>query len=225
MSEWISAREAWNYVKAADLREGDLIEWARQGRLHARADSGIFSSDDPADLRKFPNQPPTDELTISTLGPWPDIPDDIWAAEQVKVHWGAGTYEGNIRYWDEYHSKTSHEYIRLFNLTFRKADLEELLNGAPASAMETQVPQKRWQQKRLTQQQVATIRFLEIVSQNPPKISLGPVALHNEYVKWYDNPNNKQTGKPLKRTAFAKWKARYDDGHRVGEGRRLVRKP
>ena len=221
MSDWISARVASCRVRAVDLTEGDLIEWARQGKLCTRAQSGTFSSDDPGEERKFPAEPPSGEIERLAGGSWPNIPAEFWEATLAKALWGAGTFAASVRYWEEYDHDFASEYIELFNVTFSKDDLEAVLNGPPPPAARAQVPKERWQQQRVSQQQAAVFKFMEIATTRPMKGELGRVARHGRYCEWHADPTSKQTGKPLGRSAFTKWADRYLDGWRA-DGSRWV---
>ncbi len=225
MSEWITARQASSFVNAAGLGERDLIEWARRGRLQARARSGTFSSDDPVEERYFPKEPPLGEVELSTVGPWPDIPIDFWDGTHLKALWGAGTFAARIWYWCDYYQKDAYEHITLFDVTFQAGNLEMLLNGSSPSVAEQQLPKERWRQQRLTPSQAAALEFMEIILTNPPKDPLGPVKLHLKYLEWHKDPKTRRAGDPLKRTAFEKWANRFRNGYRVGKNRRLVHHP
>jgi hypothetical protein len=49
---WISSKEALRRAKAQDATAGDLLEWARQGKLRARADhlSGLLTGADQTNV-------------------------------------------------------------------------------------------------------------------------------------------------------------------------------
>jgi hypothetical protein len=222
MSEWISAIEASRRIKAAGLSEENLIEWASQGRIRARAKSSTSSLDDPPEKRLFPKKPPSDKKELSIHGSWPDIPNHYWAERQVEVLWGAGTYEATVEYWVDYYQGTERERIKLFDLTFSKVDLDTLLDVHPSKGTGARPPKERWQQQRLTQRQADALKFIDIALTHPPKDPLGRVAMHSEYLKWHADPKNKRTGKPLVRSTFGKWQDRYLDGWRVSDSLKLV---
>jgi hypothetical protein len=185
MSEWTSAREASRRVKDAGLTEGDLIEWARQGRLRARAVSGTFSSDDRDAKRIFPKAPCSDDLTRSTLGPWPDIPTDFWETMPRKALWGAGTFASSIEYWCDYNQTVANEYIELFDVSFCSHELDDLLNGRQPKAAAAKPPKERWKPQRATVEQKALFEFLETLRMYPLKeASSGPIARHKCYIRW-----------------------------------------
>jgi hypothetical protein len=133
MSEdvWISAFDALSRVKGAGGTEDDLLEWARIGRLRARAKSGIDSDDvTPPKLwlecvRTFPAEPlVVDGITIST---WPDIPKSFWADTPAKALWVAGTFANKLHYFCDYHQELTYAYFELFDVTFNAGDLGALL--------------------------------------------------------------------------------------------------
>jgi hypothetical protein len=133
--DWISSQEAHRRAKAAGATEDDLLEWAGLGKLRARAKSGIFSSDLASEMdnardceRTFPIEPPADELTRETLGPWPDVPVDFWADKPTKATWAAGTFASRVYYWSDYHQARMDEHIELFDVTFHAGDLAGLLS-------------------------------------------------------------------------------------------------
>lgn len=133
-SNWISAKEAQRRAKDAGFTGDDLIAWARQSRLRARAKKGCFSSDLSPEienaldcLRTFPASPPSDKLIRDTLGPWPNIPADFWAEKHTKATWGAGTFASGVYYWCEHNQARMCEHIELFDVTFHADDLEALL--------------------------------------------------------------------------------------------------
>jgi hypothetical protein len=220
MSEWTSAREASRRVKDAGLTEGDLIEWAREGYLRARAVSGTFSSDDPVAQRVFPKAPYSDDLTRSTLGPWPDIPTDFWETMPRKALWGAGTFASSIEYWDEYNQTDAHDYIELFDVSFCSHELDDLLNGRQTKAAAAKPPKERWQQQRASPRQKAAFVFLEKLRMYPPKVPLLPVARFQTYLSWAENGKTRPLGRPT----FGKWAARHADGWR-NVGIRWVHNP
>ena len=212
MNDWISAMEASNLARSAGRTEGDLIEWARLGRLQVRARSGTFSDDDPHVVREFPNEPPLDEIERAVMGPWPNIPAEFWEATPAKALWGPGTFASRIEYWNDHYGKDDYEYITLLGVTFHKDELDALINGREPKAATAQPPKKRWQHQRVSEQQKAAFEFLEKCRTHPPKGSpLGPTALHREYIRW---AGNRQLT-PLRRTAFAKCVDRHADGWRV----------
>ena len=216
MSDWITAREAKRRARDADLTEGDLMEWARQGRLKARAKSGTFSDDDDRPLRKFPEEPPSDEIERAVLGPWPDIPKDFWEAIPYKANWGPGTFASRVEYWSEYHQSNDYVNIELYDVTFHLDNLEGLLNGNLPGAITVPPPKERWQQKQVSEQQRAAFKFLETLRTHPSKkASAGPIARYSCYINWAQN--NKL--KPLGRTTFTKWADRHADGWREKGGR------
>lgn len=221
MNDWISARKALSLVSAVGLTGEDLIEWARQGSLRTRAKSGTFSSDDPCDERIFPTEPPKEAL--QTLGPWPDIPTDLWDGENVKVLWGAATCEATVSYWDDYYQKFLHEHIKLKRLTFNQIDIEKLLNGSAQSEAKPQAQQQQWQKRLIELHQSVAFEFLDWASTQSWYGSLGPVELHRQYVAWHSKNNRKV--KRLGRTAFEKWATRYREGWRVGDRHRWLHKP
>lgn len=133
-SNWISARQAQRQAKNAGFTGNDLIEWAREGLLRARAKKGILSSDLFAEtentldcVRTFPAAPPADKLARDTLGCWPDVPADFWAEKPTKAVWGAGTFASGVSYWCGYNQARMCEHIELFGVTFHADDLEALL--------------------------------------------------------------------------------------------------
>jgi hypothetical protein len=225
VSEWISAAEASKRIKAAGLAQEDLIEWASQGSLRARAQSSTSSLDDPPGKRLFPKEPPSDEKDLSIHGSWPDIPSHYWAERQIEVLWGAGTYEATVEYWVDFYQHTERERIKLFGLTFSKVDLDALLDVRPSTGNGAEPPKQRWQQQRVTERQAGAVKFIDIAFKNPTKGPMGPVALHRAYLKWHADPKNNRTGEPLKRSAFGKWKERYLDGWRVSDRLRLLHNP
>lgn len=212
MSNWISAFEASRLAKDAGRTEGDLIEWARLGKLQVRARSGTFSDDDPDVVREFPNEPPSDEIERAVLGPWPNIPADFWEATPAKASWGPGTFASRIEYWDDYNQRDAYEYITLLGVTFHKDELDALLNGRQPKAVMVQPPKERWQRQRVNDRQNAVVQFLETCRTHPPKgWPLGPIARHKSYVEWAERREFKALG----RTAFDKWANRHADGWRV----------
>lgn len=222
MSEWISATEASKRIKAAGLTEEDLIEWARLGKLKARAQSGSFNLDDPPEKRVFPKEPPSDEREFLVRGSWPEIPTDYWAESKVKVLWGAGTCKARVAHWKDNEQVMDVETVKLFGLTFSKVDLDALLDVPPSTRNVARPPKERWQQQRVTERQAGAVKFIDIAFKNPLKNPLGPVALHSAYLKWHADPKNRPKDEPLKRTAFRKWQKRYVDGWRVSDSLKLV---
>jgi len=229
MSEWISAREALGLVTDVGLKEGDLIEWARQGLLHVRAKKGKFSgdpcSDEYGNYSIFPEERPKDKVKRQALEPWPDVPTEIWEDKNVKVHWGAGTCETTVNYYEEYYGDFVREHIKLEGLTFSQLDLETLLNGPPPSEAKPQVPRERWQQQRITAEQAAAIQFIHTDKTKPGKNPLGPMDLYRRYVSWLNEDKGGRLGGPFGRTAFGKWRTRYDAGWRIEDSRKWVHKP
>lgn len=220
MSDWTSAFEASRRVKDAGLTEDDLIEWARLGRLRARAQKGTFSSDEPDSIREFPAEPHSDDLKRSTLGPWPDIPTEFWETTPRKAVWGPGTFASRIEYWCDYNQTVANEYITLLEVSFHSQELDELLSGRQPKAATAHPPKERWQQQRASVQQKALFEFLEKLRMFPLKVPLGPIARHKYYVRL----EQKKEIKPLGRSVFTKWADRHADGWRY-EGSRWVHNP
>jgi hypothetical protein len=220
MSDWTSAREASRRVKDAGLTGGDLIEWARQGRLRARAVSGTFSSDDPVAQCVFPEEPCSDDLKRSALGPWPDIPTSFWKETPHKALWGAGTFASSIEHFDENNHTYAPEYITLLGVTFHSHELDDLLNGRQPKAATAQPPKERWQQQRATARQRAAFEFLEKLRMFPLKVPLARKAQWRKYVSLAEE------GKPIPLgfSVFKKWQDRHADGWRY-EGSRWVHNP
>lgn len=225
MSEWISAMEASKRVKAAGLTEEDLIEWASQGSLRARAQSGTFNLDDPPKKRLFPTEPPSDHGQSSTRVSWPDIPTDYWAKSQVKVLWGAGTCKARVTHWKDDQTAMDVETVKLFGLTFSKLDLDNRLDVRSSAGTDAPPPRERWQQQRVNTKQAGAVKFFDVALTHPLKDPLGPVALHSAYLKWHADPKNRPKDEPFKRTAFRKWQKRYVDGWRVSDRLRWVHTP
>lgn len=224
MSDWISARKASKRMTDAGLTEGDLIEWARLGKLRARAESGIFSSDDAGpdgfrETRRFLSTPPSSEIGLSTLGPWPDILADFWKEAPIKQSWGPGTFKARITYWEDHYQRNDCEIIELFGVMFNKEDLETLLKEPPASPESAQEPTLNWQKKGVTQRQASAMKFLETMEKYPPKQPLGASELYREYLRWHADPKNKQHEQPLVRSAFRTCADRFHDGWRVAAKR------
>jgi hypothetical protein len=222
MSEWISATEASKRIKAACLTEEDLIEWARLGKLKARAQKGTFSDDDPGIIREFPKDPPSDEIKRSVAGSWPDIPADFWEAQPHKALWGAGTFAASIRYWNDYYQSYEYEYVELFDLTFSKVDLDALLTEIMSPPVKvTQSSPITWQPKQITPKQRELVQYFETPTlyRHFVKQGLGAVDHHLKYCEWARQVPSRS--KPFKRTAFDKWKKRYDEGCRI-DGRKWV---
>ena len=224
MSEWISAGEASRRIKDAGFTEEDLIEWARLGKLRARAQRGTFSDDDPCIIREFPKDPPSDEIERAVSGPWPDIPANFWDGTPSKVLWGACTIATNMRYWSDYHQSYMYEHVELFDLAFSKVNLDALLTEIMSPPVKTsQSSPISWQQKQITQRQRELFCYFEKpeLYGHFDKKGLGPVDHHLKYCEWLEKVSSRN--KPLERTAFTKWKKRYDEGCRI-DGRKWVSK-
>jgi hypothetical protein len=128
---WISAVDALSSVKRAGGTEDDLLEWARVGRLRARAKSGVDSNDvSPPKLwlecvQTFPAEPlVVDGIMIS---PWPDIPTGFWAEKPTKAAWVAGTFSYKVQDFCDYHQELTYACFELFGVTFNAGDLGALL--------------------------------------------------------------------------------------------------
>lgn len=220
MSQWIASRQALRLAKEAGLTNGDLLEWARLGRLRARAESGIFSSDD-ADLegnretRQFPAEPPSNEIELLTKGPWPDILADFWKEVPLKEVWGAGTFIARVTYWDGHNQRESEEIIELLDVKFNKGDLEALLSRSAEPTSDLKTPKKTWQQQRVTPRQAAAMEFIDIIARKPPKELEGKSARHRMYCEWHRKQSGQQKHEALGRTDFNKCADRYDDGWRI----------
>lgn len=215
LNTWISAREALRRAKDQDVTAGDLIEWARQGKLRARAARGLFSDDDPGEERVFPSEPPLDEKKRLVSGDWPDIPADFWDEIPSRALWAAGTFGTRVSIFNEHYQQYEWLGITLFDVKFHADELDALLIESPQIPVKPQPPRERWQAQRPTEPQRAVMQFLGDVRNFPPKEPLGPVALHNAYRNWANQKNKEIFG----RSTFAKWVARYDDGWRLSGNR------
>ncbi len=212
MSNWISAFEASRLAKDAGYTERDLIDWARFGKLKARAQSGAFSDDNSCITREFPKDPPTDEIERAVMGSWPDIPSGYWEAKPHDAIWGTGTFASRLKYWNDYYQSYEYEGVELFEVTFHSDELDALLNGRQPKAAMAQPPKERWQRQRVSERQRAAFQFLEKCRTNPPKgWPLGPMARHKCYLNWAGGPKHEALG----RSAFDKWANRHADGWRV----------
>lgn len=217
---WISSKEALRRAKAQDATAGDLLEWARQGKLRARAQKGSFSDDEPGEERIFPSEPPVDEVKRSVAGDWPYIPADFWEDTPSKALWAAGTFATRMWYFDEHSQQDDWIHITLFDVKFKASELDALLEGTTSTEIEPQRPKERWQAQRPSEAQRAALEFMDIVRKFPGKGPLAPVPLHREYCEWAQ----KKSKKPYGRSTFAKWANRYDDGWRLS-GNRWVYNP
>jgi hypothetical protein len=224
MSGWISAKEASKRIKDAGLTEGDLIEWARLGKLSTRAESGTFSSDEPPEKRIFPNGPPSNEAELFVAGSWPDIFSGFWQETPIKALWGPGTFKGRVNFWNDHYQSNDCEIIELFGVKFNKCDLEALLSGSTEPTTSSNMPQKRWQKKRVTPRQAAAMRFMDIITRTPPKDLEGKSDRHRRYCVWHEKEFASQENKALGRTDFNECASRYEDGWRVS-GMRWVENP
>lgn len=219
MREWVSAREALRLAKTKGVDQEDLLEWARLGRLGARARSAFFSDDDPSEERVFLDSPPIDETEQSTRGPWPDIPTDFWAQGPKKAAWAAGTFASRLRYWSDYHGAEDYVFIELRGVSFNSSELEALLEERSEPVGGEQLPRKRWQKKRVTPRQALAVKFIETITRNPPKDLTGKSDRYRKYCDWHEKQNLPQKGSALGRTSFNECASRYDDGWRVSEMR------
>jgi hypothetical protein len=137
---WISSKEALRLAKAQDATAGDLLEWARQGKLRARALKGSFGNDEPGEERIFPSQPPVDEVKRSVAGDWPDIPADFWEETPAKALWTAGTFATRVWYFEEHYQQYDWQRITLSEVTFNAAQLEALLSNSEGRAIRAMLP-------------------------------------------------------------------------------------
>lgn len=146
-ADWISAQEAKRRAVETGFTGNDLIEWARRSQLRTRAKTGVFSSDLSAEtdsalahVRNFPAVPPVDELTLDTLGSWPDVPANFWAEKPTKATWGAGTFASKVYYWCDFNQARTYEYIELHDVTFHEVDLMQLLGARATSPLIGKLP-------------------------------------------------------------------------------------
>lgn len=137
---WISSKEALRRAKAQDATAGDLLEWARQGKLRARAQKGSFSDDERGEERIFPSEPPVDAVKRSVAGDWPDIPANFWEETPSKALWSAGTFATRVWYFDEHYQQYDWQHITLSDVTFNAAQLEGLLSKSEGRAIRGMLP-------------------------------------------------------------------------------------
>lgn len=224
MSEWVSSRDALRLANEKGVDREDLIEWARLGDLRARAVSGVFSSDDPPEVRLFPETPYADETKRLVLGPWPDIPTDFWAQAPKKATWNAGTFASALTYWDDYYDEEKFDFIELRDVSFNRRELEALLLGVNKHSNMPEMPRKRWQHKRSTRQQFIAMKFMDVITATPPNELGGKTDRYEKYCKWHSKQATPQDGKPLGRTTFNVYADRHEDGWRLLGGK-WVHKP
>lgn len=227
MSEWISSWQAVERLQKADpgAPEATLGFWAEEGLLRSRATRGDFSSGGDIPGRVCWDNTPADADQDDR---WPAIPSYFWNWVNSKNGNNAAQYRTGIfatAVVPEAEIGSGHEtdHIKLYGVSFHSDDLDARLNVRPSIEALAGPPQKRWQRKRLTQQQADALTFIDIALTRPPKDPLGRVAMHSEYLKWHADAKRKRTGTPLVRSAFGKWQDRYLDGWRVNDRLKLVR--
>lgn len=153
MSEenWISSKEAVQRVRKAGWSEGDVAQWAENGRLRSRA-ARLQSSDDddlldreltlPSDAKELQRELENRALTGSS---WPDIPSDFWYwfnrySQSHEAHWAAGVFSTRVHFETKLGPHEGSLHIRLFDVTFCADDLAELLGAMPHSKLRGTLP-------------------------------------------------------------------------------------
>ena len=122
MSEWVSSLHAIKKLRKAGLTnpEQTLAQWAEAGLIKARAQKARFGADEGEETI-FPK----DTLEKNT---WPDIPTYFWedlnkGGQGSEAYFEAGTFAAIIKDIDDTHS----EHIKLFNVSFKKSELLQLI--------------------------------------------------------------------------------------------------
>lgn len=222
MSEWISAHDTKKRAIAEGYSEECLIEWAKQGRLSARATHGVFSDDEPGEVRSFPAEPPTEKMELDRLGSWPNIPSDFWwrvGRDRGVAIWGPGTFGATVYFDEQIGQNGGTQHIELLNVMFNETELTVLLLKKSEQAVDgtpRKLPLSR--RKPLPQQRLA-FEFLEKKApQHLPNGSDPMIAadLYRCYCDWMRSGG--RSDKVMVINAFNKSKERYLDGHRIVRG-------
>lgn len=150
-TNWISSKEAVLRARQAGWCEGDLAQWAEDGRLRSRAARGRFSDDEDGIERQLTLPSDPEELqhelaSRSASGsPWPDIPCDFWHwfnnySQSHEAHWGAGVFSTKVHFETQVGPHGGSQHIRLFDVSFCAEDLAKLLGAMIGSQLRGTLP-------------------------------------------------------------------------------------
>ena len=183
-----------------------LVTWAYDGKLKTRASKIHFTDNDYGYVEVGEGNERA-------------IPRDFWwaMADRGDANWTTGELSATVMI-----DEGVCERWTIFGLEVCGSELHALLTeimSPPVKA--SQSSPITWQPKQITSKQRELFRYFETpeLYRHSVKQGLGAVDHHLKYCEWLAKVSSRN--KPFKRTAFDKWRKRYDEGCRI-DGRQWV---
>lgn len=214
-TEWSSSLIAIQRLREAGVVEpaSMLTQLAEAGQVRARAAKGRFDWAD--EVEEFPQKPDADNETGEMLAPWPDIPVDFWrwvnaGSPTAEVHGEAGVFAATVEFdviSKRLGSYRHEEHIKLYGVTFRREDLDAVIQGAlvfhptPALIMPSKSKAGRKQQTERWAEFGAALAF--VANEADASTFLSITSLYEAVAKAMGerNPLDERTVRPMLRHA------------------------